>query len=52
MWCLFHRWSKWQDVKVDQVIELSPVLPLPVSRMVIKQQRRCGRCNKVQTSYE
>lgn len=46
MRCLFHRWGPWEDVeKTDK--------PYPGSCIhrieVIKQQRRCSRCNRVHT---
>lgn len=43
----FHRWSKWQDVKLGD--EPKIILPLIIWRQVITQQRRCSICNRVET---
>lgn len=48
MRCLFHNYGKWEDVAVrDETRTLGHAWPL--ARQTIKQQRRCSRCNLVQT---
>jgi len=44
-----HRWSRWEDVKVQTEIVTKPLLPFPWAQEVIVQQRRCSVCNKVLT---
>lgn len=51
MRCLFHRFGKWEDVKLGEKIETSTGWNLYFGRQIIKQQRRCARCNLVQTRY-
>jgi len=53
MICLFHRFGRWEDVEVDrqQRSWAKNVYPSLIfgHDHVIRQQRRCRRCNFVQT---
>lgn len=49
MRCLFHRFGRWEDVAMADVVHAQPLNPFPFVKRVIKQQRRCARCNLVQT---
>lgn len=44
-----HRFEKWEDVKVEEVIPVPPMSPFIAPVQVIKQQRRCSVCNLVKT---
>ena len=43
--CLFHKWTKWKDIKEGDLLhsEYSYILG-----RVIVQEKRCIKCNKVE----
>lgn len=49
MICWPHSFGKWEDVKVETEVSGVPGWPFPFVRQVIRQQRRCSRCNLVKT---
>lgn len=45
----FHRWSNWQDVRIDEKFIAPPLWIFPFTKEVLRQQRRCSICNRVET---
>lgn len=45
----FHNYGKWEDVALAEKIEGPFGWPYPFVRQVIRQQRRCSICNRVET---
>jgi hypothetical protein len=46
----WHKWGKWEDVDLAEVSKVRMVPSVFITyRQVIKQQRRCEKCNLVQT---
>jgi hypothetical protein len=44
MWCMFHRWSKWKDIRHGDLLS-SDKSKIPCG-MYITQERVCAKCNK------
>ncbi len=44
---LFHKWTKWEEVKVPGILMPSQGRPA-LEYVAIKQQRVCERCGKIQ----
>lgn len=49
MRCLIHSMGAWNDAKIGDEMVIPLGWPVPIIRQVIIQQRRCARCNLVQT---
>lgn len=47
--CIIHEWSEWKDVSIEDELKVPHGWPYPFLRQVIRQQKRCARCNLVKT---